>query len=66
MNYKKVGAIYEAELQQLRSKMSAAYTEYYSPKVICAKCGKQFACFTPELSLLCPECFLSELKQQAK
>lgn len=62
MDYKKAKAVYEGELQQLRDKMSIAYTEYYSPKGICSRCGKQFTFITSTSPLLCAECLLSKLK----
>ena len=61
MEYWEVGMLYATKLQQLRDKVNAAYSEYYSPKGICSKCGKEFTLITAASPLLCAECLISKL-----
>jgi DNA-directed RNA polymerase subunit RPC12/RpoP len=61
MEYREVEMLYATKLQQLRDKMNAAYSEYYSPKGICSKCGKEFTFITTASPLLCAECLISKL-----
>ena len=62
MEYREAEGLYSIKLQQLKDTMSATYSEYYSPKGICSKCGKEFTFITTTLPLLCAECLLSKLK----
>ena len=64
MEYREAGFLYATKLQQLKDRVSATYSEYYSPKGICSKCGKEFTFITTTLPLLCAECLLSKLNKE--
>ena len=61
MDYREASCLYAAKLQQLKDKVSATYSGYYSPKGICSECGKKFTFITVASPLLCAECFISKL-----
>lgn len=65
MENREAGFLYATKLQQLNDRVSATYSEYYSPKGICSKCGKEFTFITATLPLLCAECLLSKLSNKS-